>query len=271
MKIILTAATALLIFGGCAGLFPPSIPRDPLERLRYDIDQLLNDSLFLPARISMKVTSLETDEVLYERNSNMLMHPASNMKLLTSSAGIGILGKDFRFNTTVLIDTPMVSDTVTGNLYFKGFGNPDFKSSDLDTLVAQIKSAGINTILGDVISDVSYFDDLFWGEGWMWDDEPYEFEAFITPLSINDNCVRITVTPGFYTGDTALVTIVPNTSYVSLMNEATTVTDTALIPLQVTRLFKERLNTIVTDGQMLAGSQTREFVLSVWKPEIYAS
>ena len=271
MKIILTAATALLIFGGCAGLFPPSIPRDPLERLRYDIDQLLNDSLFLPARISMKVTSLETDEVLYERNSNMLMHPASNMKLLTSSAGIGILGKDFRFNTTVLIDTPMVSDTVTGNLYFKGFGNPDFKSSDLDTLVAQIKSAGINAILGDVVSDVSYFDDLFWGEGWMWDDEPYEFEAFITPLSINDNCVRITVTPGFYTGDTVSVTITPNTSYVSLMNEATTVTDTALIPLQVTRLFKERLNTIVIDGQMLAGSQPKEFVLSVWKPEIYAS
>jgi D-alanyl-D-alanine carboxypeptidase/D-alanyl-D-alanine-endopeptidase (penicillin-binding protein 4) len=41
--------------------------------------------------------------------------------------------------------------------------------------------------------------------------------------------------------------------------------------MEVTRLFKERLNTIVVSGQMMAGSQPREYFLSVWKPEIYAA
>lgn len=271
MKKLFVGIFVLLILSGCSGFLPPGIPRDPVERLRYDIEQVLDDSIFIPARAGMKIVSLETDGVLYERNSTMLMRPASNMKLLTSSTAIGLLGKDFQFKTAVLADTAMVTDTLAGNLYFKGYGNPDLKSSDLDTLVAQIKSSGIASIRGDILADVSYFDDLYWGEGWMWDDEPYQFEAFITPLSINDNCVKVTVSPGEQTGDTVLVSIEPKTTYVHLINRAVTVPDSATVPLEVTRLFKERLNTITVDGQIRAASPPREYFLSVWKPELYAA
>lgn len=271
IRILFVALLAVALCSGCAGIFPPGIPRDPVERLRYDIDRILDDSLFIPARAGIKVVSLESGEVLYERDSKTLMHPASNMKLLTAAAATALLGKDFPLKTAVFADTLLTADTLTGNLYFKGFGNPDLKSADLDTLVAQIRAAGISAVQGNIVADVSYFDDLYWGEGWMWDDEPYAFEAFITPLSINDNCVKVVVRPGINHGDSARVTIEPATSYVTLVNTATTVTDTVLVPLNVTRLFKERLNTIVVSGQIHNSSGPREYLLSVWKPELYAA
>ncbi|MCI0706640.1 MAG: D-alanyl-D-alanine carboxypeptidase/D-alanyl-D-alanine-endopeptidase [Ignavibacteriae bacterium] len=271
MKLCASLLISILTFGGCAALRSPAVPSHPVERLRYDIDRLLSDTLFILARTGIKIVSLKTGETLYERNSQMLLRPASNMKLLTTSTAIGLLGKDYQFRTAILTDTVLSPDTLHGNLYLKGYGNPDLKSADLDSLIAQIKWAGIKAVTGNIVSDVQYFDDLYWGAGWMWDDEPYEFEAFITPLSINDNCVRIKVTPGVNPGDTVSVSVEPVTSYVKLMNTATTVTDTALVPLNVTRLFKERLNTIIVDGQMLASSRPREYVLSVWQPELYAS
>lgn len=269
-KTLLLALLALASFSGCAGIFPPGVPRDPVERLRYDLDRMLDDSLFIPARTGIKVVSLESGEVLYERDSRLLMHPASNMKLLTSSAALALLGKEFPLKTSIYADTTLIADTLQGNVYVKGFGNPDLKSADLDTLAEQIRAAGIAAVRGGLVADVSYFDDLYWGEGWMWDDEPYQFEAFITPLSINDNCVKVVVTPGAQHGDSVRVTMEPTTSYVTLMNTAMTVTDTVLVPLNVTRLFKERLNTIVVSGQILSSSRPREFYLSVWKPELYA-
>jgi D-alanyl-D-alanine carboxypeptidase/D-alanyl-D-alanine-endopeptidase (penicillin-binding protein 4) len=52
---------------------------------------------------------------------------------------------------------------------------------------------------------------------------------------------------------------------------ATTVSDSAIHPLDVTRLFRERLNTIIVDGEMKAGSKIVERQISVWKPELYVA
>ncbi|MBI3003866.1 MAG: D-alanyl-D-alanine carboxypeptidase/D-alanyl-D-alanine-endopeptidase [Ignavibacteriales bacterium] len=256
---------------GCAGVQTISPPTDPLERLKYDIDLILADSIFIPARTSIKVSSLESGEVMYERDSKMLMRPASNMKLLTSAAALQILGKDFQFRTSVFVDSTVIDAVLYGNIYLKGFGNPDLTTADLDTLANRIKQMGIAGITGDVIGDVSYFDDEYWGNGWMWDDEPYADEMFISPLSVNDNCVLVKVEPGYFAGDSTKVTVEPATNHVLLVNFAKTVADTVMQPLKITRLFKERANIIVVDGQILAGSTPREEQLSVWKPELYAT
>jgi D-alanyl-D-alanine carboxypeptidase/D-alanyl-D-alanine-endopeptidase (penicillin-binding protein 4) len=260
-----------VLLSGCAVIFPSGRPSNPVAALRYDIDKVLSDSIFVPARPSLKIVSLDTKEVLYERESKLLMRPASNMKLLTSSTALSVLGKDYKFKTSVLTDTTANDSVLSGNLYLKGFGNPDLTTSDLDTLAAQVQANGVRVIEGGVFADVSFFDDLYWGYGWNWDDEPYSYAAFISPLAVNDNCVTVTVTPGQSAGDPVNVVVNPLTSYVSVLNKAWTVSDTVIRPLIVTRLFKERLNTILVDGQMLTGANPVERQISVWKPELYAA
>ena len=268
----LLAFTVLsVLLSGCAVFFPNSRPSDPLEGLRYDINRVLYDSIFVPARPSIKVISLDRNEVFFERDSKLLTRPASNMKLVTSASALGVLGKNYTFKTPVLADTAATDGVLNGNLYLKGLANPDLVTSDLDSLAGLVKSSGITSVAGGVCADVSYFDDLYWGYGWNWDDEPYSYAAFITPLAVNDNCVVVTVTPGTSAGDSVHVVVDPPTSYVTVSNKARTVQDSAVHPLVVTRLFRERLNTLLVEGEMRITANAVERTISVWKPELYAA
>ncbi|MGB2868297.1 MAG: D-alanyl-D-alanine carboxypeptidase/D-alanyl-D-alanine-endopeptidase [Bacteroidota bacterium] len=272
MKAVFFFLIALVFYAGCAGSGIVQPPTDPVKRLKYDIDRLLSDSLFIPARAGITVVSLESGDVLYERDNKILMHAASNLKLLTSSTALDKLGKDFEFKTCTLIDSMTASGTVLGNVYLKGFGDPDLKTADLDSLAKVLKLCGVDTVLGNVVGDASYFDDLSWGSGWMWDDEPESDEMYISALSVNKNCVSVTVTPGDSAGVPARVSIDPVTRYTDLINNAVTVRDTVMKRLRVSRRFRERSNTITVDGEILADTSARRVAsISVWQPELYAA
>ena len=260
-----------VLLWGCSTVAPPGPPVDPRERLRYDIDAVLSDSLFVQCRASLKVVSLQSGEVLYDRDSKLLARPASNMKLLTTAAALHELGHDFTFRTLVFADSLRADSIVHGNLYIKGFGDPDLNTADLDSAAVRIKSMGIVQISGDIVGDNSYFDDLAWGNGWMWDDEPESDEMFISALSVNRNCIGVFVGPTAMPGDSVLVACEPPTPYVTIQSTAKTVKDTVVTPLRVSRLFRERLNTITVRGEILAGESIRQHRLSVWKPELYAA
>lgn len=260
-----------VMVAGCTAPREVTRPADPLDALRYDMDSVLSDSIFIPTDAAVKIVSLDRNEILYERNSRKLMRPASNTKLVTSAAALLILGTDYKFPTLILADSLRPDGSVEGPLYLKGFGNPDLTTADLDSMIAQLKAIGVRSVTGNIVADASWFDDLYWGEGWMWDDEPYSYEAGISALSVNKNCVRVLVLAGTQPGTGVQVSIDPPTSYVSLLNTARTVADTALVPLEVTRLYKERLNTIVVSGEIVAGKDTVKRLVTVWRPEIYTA
>ncbi|MBI5464169.1 MAG: D-alanyl-D-alanine carboxypeptidase/D-alanyl-D-alanine-endopeptidase, partial [Ignavibacteriales bacterium] len=231
-----------------------------------------SDSIFIPTKASIKIISLSNGEILFERDSKMLVRPASNMKLLTSAAALMQLGTSYNFKTRVLLDSLEADSVVHGNLYLKGFGDPDLTSADVDSLVAKLAAMRVRVINGNVVADVSYFDDEFWGTGWMWDDEPDPDAPFVSALALNDNCVSIRVKSGLKAGDTVNATANPATSYIAIRNNGTTVTDSVRQPLKVYRSIKQRSNTILIDGEMLADTnRTQEFSLTVWKPELYAA
>ena len=269
--IVLTVLVLALALSGCAIFRPTGRPSDALAALRYDIDQVLADSMFIPSRASIKVISGDTKEMLYERDSKLLMRPASNVKLLTSATALHVLGKEYRFKTSISSDTIPVNGVIEGNLYIKGFANPDLRTADLDTLVARIHKAGIERVTGGVVADVSFFDDQYWGAGWQWDDEPTSDAPFLTPLSINDNCIVVTVSPGAAAGDSVRVTLEPPTSYVTVINKGTTIADTVRRPLSITRLFRQRLNTILVEGEFPQNGTPIEEKISVWRPELYTA
>jgi len=257
------------LLSGCAwlGILAPS---DPLDALRTDLDRLLSDSLFRPTIASVKIISLKTNEVLYERNSVLLLRPASNTKLLTTAAALLTLGKDFQFRTLLAADSVSSPGIVEGNVYLKGFGDPDLATQDLDSLAARTAARGIQGIRGDLIVDASYFDGQYWGSGWMWDDEPDPDGAPISALSLNKNCIRLTVYPDSATRSVPIFQLDPPTSYVTIVNCARIVPDSAVLPLTVRRLFEERSNTIAIEGELPANSEPVPARTTVWQPEMYA-
>ena len=179
---ILIVCTALL-FSSCGILTTkspetqlPTTSADPLEKLRTDIDAVLQETLFTTASAGIKVVAVETSEVVYEKNPYKLHHPASTTKLFTAATALAKLGSDYQFETTLYVDTD--ADTqVAGNLYLKGRADPILQPIDIMKLVDTLLETGLTSIQGDIVVDTTYLDTVREGPGWMWDDKPLRISA----------------------------------------------------------------------------------------------
>lgn len=253
---------------------PAAVPGTPTE-LSAAIDRVLQDSVLSQTKTGIKIVSLQTGQTFYERDSNLLFHPASNMKLFTTAAALKYLGPNFRFRTVLYADSASIQDsTIAGNIYLKGFADPTFSSEDLRTMVQQLHARGIGRITGNIVCDASYLDDLYQGAGWMWDDVSSWYWPPIRALVVNRNCVTVTVEPGKSVGDTLIYRISPPTAYMRFANEGTTVdsTDTlALKQFKVERKWRPRAENLITiQGGRAINAGAREFIIDVVNAPLYA-
>lgn len=62
---------------------------------------------------------------------------------------------------------------------------------DFDTIIKKLKISGVRKVEGNIYADVSEMDSLYFGKGWMWDDNPHSFNPYLSPLNINKNYVTI--------------------------------------------------------------------------------
>ncbi len=173
----------IVLFSGCGFLTskppetqPPPNTIDHLVKLREDIDTVLQDTLFQTASIGIKVVSVETGEVIYEKNANKLHHPASTTKLFTAATALSKLGSDYKFVTTLYTDTEKDA-AIVNNVYLKGRGDPVLQADDIVKLVETVVESGVNSIEGNIVVDETYFDSVREGPGWMWDDKPLRISA----------------------------------------------------------------------------------------------
>lgn len=261
------------IFFSCSTLspVPPPISPSPTpeRQLQNTIDRLLKDSIFIPAHVGLKVLSLTRGDVLYEANAKKLFHPASNTKLFPTALALNTLGKDFVFTTRVYADSLRDSSTIKGNIYLRGSGDPDLTTADLREMVQRIQTRGVRRITGDLVGDIRYFDDVEWGSGWMWDDDPSSDAMHLSPLSVNKNCIVVSVTPNSTAGKPVWVTTLPQTAYVTVQNEGVTGIDTSRTTLECTRPVRPESNTIIIHGSIPRTASVLRKKINVWHPEMY--
>ncbi len=276
-KICIFHFAFILIVTSCAA--PRKLDRavsaiENLTELRKNIDAILQDSSLSQTRTGIKIVSLQTGETWYARDSHLLFHPASNMKLLTTAAALHFLGPNFQYQTEVRTDAAALGDsTIHGNIYLKGYGDPSLSSQDLWGIILKLKELGVRRIRGDLICDETYFDDLYFGAGWMIDDVSSWYWPPISALTVNRNCVTVTAAPGVNTGDPLLVKMQPATSYMKIENFGATVDSTDSLQIKkfkVERKWRQQENTIVIDGGMARRSEPEEVDIEVVEPALFA-
>ena len=85
------------------------------------------------------------------------MNPASVMKLVTTYAGLELLGPSYTWKTPVYVDGPVVDGVLQGNLVVQGKGDPKLVMQQLWLLLRRVQGLGIRTISGDIVIDRSAF------------------------------------------------------------------------------------------------------------------
>lgn len=216
---------------------------DPLAK---KLDAVMDGKDYKQAHWGVLIADAKTGDVLYAREPDKLVTPASTTKLFSCAAALLTYGPDYRFETPVYRRGPVVDGSLHGDLFlvasgdltFGGRTGPDGKPAFADVdhtyansglgaaeltdtdplaglkeLVKQIKKAGIQEVRGEVLVD----DRLFarsegTGSG----------PAVVTPIMVNDNVVDVCVTPGAKSGDPATVTMRPETGYFQMDAVVTT-------------------------------------------------
>jgi D-alanyl-D-alanine carboxypeptidase/D-alanyl-D-alanine-endopeptidase (penicillin-binding protein 4) len=135
------------------------------------MDSVLKTPSLQTTQVGLMVYDLTADSTLYTYGHRQTLRPASTMKLLTAVTGLSLLGANYRMNTSLYCSGNVSNGTLYGNVYCVGGMDPMFDSNDMNVFVNQLRHQGIDTIKGQILSDVSFKDEDRLGEGWCWDDD----------------------------------------------------------------------------------------------------
>jgi len=91
-------------------------------------------------------------------NESQPMNPASTMKLVTTLAGLELLGPQYQWRTDVLSAAPLKNGVLEGDLWLRGSGDPQLVIENLWLLVQRLRGAGVREIRGNLMLDRSAFE-----------------------------------------------------------------------------------------------------------------
>ncbi len=233
------------------------------ENLSKSLDSLFADEFFTSTIVAVDIYDLKENKRLYSKNEKLLLRPASLQKILTTGAALLFLN-NYKFKTNIYYNGEIEDSICKGNLFVLGGCDPLFSLNDLDSLVKEIKKYGIKKISGNLYGDISLIDTLYWGEGWMWDDDPYPFAAYLSPLSINGNSFKIVYKPSSV-GEPVQIEIIPRTKYFDIVNASLT-TNLDSSDFFIKRISMNKQDKIFVSGNLSVNSKEDTVSFSVVNP-----
>lgn len=243
------------------------------KSLRQEIDKITHGSRLSNSVCSLAVRHAETGELLYGKNADCGITPASSLKILTAAAALETLGANHRFSTAVLMDGTLDQGVLNGNLYLCGQGDPTLRKSDLDNFAATLARRGVKKVAGDLVGDDTWFDAVRLSPGISQEDESYYYAARISALTLSPNAdfdagsIKVDVKPSRI-GRPVKVILAAGSAFMEVDNRAVTVPKNKANTLLIER--KAGTNKIIITGNAPIGSAGTKEWISVPAPAAYA-
>jgi D-alanyl-D-alanine carboxypeptidase/D-alanyl-D-alanine-endopeptidase (penicillin-binding protein 4) len=151
----------------------------------------------MPGSNTISGTPAESPRLAHRASETM--NPASVMKLITTYAGLSLLGPQYVWRNRVYTDGPVQAGVLHGNLILRGSGDPKLVVERLQDWMAQINAAGVREVRGDILLDRSVFDVSPRSE--PFDDEPLRpYNVSPDGLLLNFKAVIYTFSPDVAAG-----------------------------------------------------------------------
>lgn len=186
------------------------------QSLQQTIETIISDPALAEATIGICARTGDGRTLAEIESDNMIL-PASNMKLISTGTALHRLGPEHQYITKIAHDGQIEKGVLKGNLYIIGGGDPTTGSKDsIATPQAQlfahwekiIRDAGIRRIEGNVIGDGRYFDGMPEHPSWQWSDIGTYYGSGPTGLMFYENTQSFRVSAGKNVGDP--VNIIPS-------------------------------------------------------------
>ena len=187
---------------------------------------------------SILVRRLSDGHVLFEKDPDQLVSPASVTKVVTSAAALARFSPVHTFKTGFYHTGTRRQERLAGDLVIVGDGDPFFVSEKLWQAAADLRHLGIREVTGDLVIDNSLFDaevrDSSRQGTAKWTRNAYD--APVTAFAVNFNTFAVAIAPGEQVGKPAVIGLDPYPlKGVTINGEVRTVKETTGKSVQVSR------------------------------------
>ena len=184
----LTALALLLLPAALALAQPATTLPEPVARA-------LAQAGIPESAVGVYVHEIGAEQPVLSIGAERALNPASTMKLVTTYAGLEMLGPAFVWNTDVLTDGTLTQDVLAGNLYIKGAGDPKLTVESFWLLLRSLRARGVREIRGDLILDRRLFAEEVQEPG-AFDDQPTRpYNTGPSALLVNFKAVTLQFIP----------------------------------------------------------------------------
>jgi len=189
-------------------------PNDPeyqrIEALQTALEELVRGRVLGRLRVGMRVENLANGRVLFGWRSNALMDPASNQKVLATTAALLRLGNTFRYRTEVTGPSPDREGAILGNIVIRGSGDPSLRPQHIESLAEAMAKAGVTRVSGSVLGDPRR----------IGSDE--YVPSTRAPLRVGGSAIEVRVRPASRAGGKPSVSVHPASESIVVVNHAET-------------------------------------------------
>lgn len=210
-------------------LLCPLAHADKKQDVQKAINKFVNAPSLKHASVGVSVMRLKDNKVMGEYCPMQSQITASTMKTVTSATALSLLGKDFRFHTTITTDGEIKGSCIDGNIIITGSGDPTLGSvhfSDsinfVEQVISALKARGINEIHGKIIVDDSAYPAPYVSGDWMVEDLGYDYGASVHALNFCDNTLRLNYEVD---KDKIIYNTNEGQTYLKLMNHSTIINE----------------------------------------------
>jgi D-alanyl-D-alanine carboxypeptidase/D-alanyl-D-alanine-endopeptidase (penicillin-binding protein 4) len=228
----LLAAAAVLVLAPAAATAASSGVKKPATPLALGpaLEREIASARKATRQLGVSIVDLSSRAPAFAYQADSPLMLASNTKLLTTAAALGVLGSEHVFETRVYGRGSVADGRLAGDLAVVGGGDPNISGRfhDGDSLAIfrgwadALAARGIRRVEGDLLLVNGMFAGPRIHPDWPRDQLTSWYEAPVDALSFNDNCVLVRVRPGLRAGLPARVETVPPVGYFTIRSTATT-------------------------------------------------
>ena len=282
---------------GCDGPVGLNAGRSgPCTELARTIAGLLEGPAVARDHWGIAVTAMDGAPI-YSLNQGQLFQPASNAKLFTTAAAMALLGPTATFETKIVARGVFGSaETLTGDLVLVGAGDANLSGREvpyvapalrpktapgasvlaevnplryLEAMADQVAATGLKVVNGDVVGDDTLFPWEPYPQDWAIDDAVWGYGAPVSALTINDNQIKVTVTPAAAGGPATVVVDPAVPSYYTLDVSVTTGAKKSGSHVQMERWLGSKVLRVY--GSIAVDAQPDEEEVAIHDPAEYAA
>ena len=183
------AALAWLLLGTAMPAHPAPDPALPLP-----VGAAL-DRAHVPRQALVAVVQEVGGAPALSWQADLSVNPASLMKLVTTFAGLELLGPAWTWSTPVWLQGEVRDGVLHGNLVIRGSGDPTLVVERVWLMLRRVQELGVHEIAGDIVIDRSAFEPAAQSPAEFDGDPLRPYNVGADALLINHGSVTYTFTP----------------------------------------------------------------------------